>query len=481
MTSKLRKIYFLGIGGIAMANLACLLKKKGYLVSGSDIDTFGPSAELLKTHKISYFKDHNPSHIKLFKPDITVIGNAIQRGNPSLEYVLNNRLLYCSMPEIIKTQLLLNKKPIVITGTSGKTTTTALATWILYKAGLKPTALVGGIMKNLNSGFLNGNGEYVVLEGDEYNSSFYDSSPKFMHYLPYIGLINNIQPDHLDIYGSIEEIIKAFRKLPRLIPEKGLLVMNANDKNSMSLKNDAKSKIETFGQGGSVMAKNIKTDSVGLDFNLYYKNKLLGKIKTKLLGKHNVENILAASAIALNVGISFKKIAEAMATFEGVKRRLEVIYDKNKIKIIDDLAHNPDKVLASLSALRSHFPKHQIVAIFEPRTGSSRRKFFQNIYPPSFKPADLVYIAEPYKKSALDKREVFSSRQLVSDLNKNSTEAYALATADDIITHIKTNRLKTTASFRSFQRRRKTFPTIFCVMTSGGFDDIHQKLISLFK
>ncbi len=464
-----KKIYFLGIGGIAMANLACLLKQKGYLVSGSDIDTFGPSAVLLKKNGINYFKDHNPDYLKKFKPDITVIGNAIQRGNPSLEYILNNRLPYCSMPEIIKTEILNDKKSIVVSGTSGKTTTTAILTWILQSAGLKPTALIGGIANNFNSGFVTGGGDYAVIEGDEYNSSFYDGSPKFMHYQPYIALVNNIQPDHLDIYGHIDEIIKAFRKLPRLIPEQGLLVLNAGDDNSMLLKNDAKSKIETFGQGGSVSAKNIKISTEGLDFDLYRKGKLLGKIKTGLLGKHNIENILGASAVALNIGVSFKKLSEGIATFKGVKRRLEIIHDSKNIKIIDDFAHNPDKVLASLSALRSHFPKHRIVAIFEPRTGSSRRKFFQNQYPASFKPADLVYIAEPYKKSALDQKELFSSKKLVADLNKQKTEAYSLPGADEIITHLKKNLSKTSQ------------PTIITVMTSGEFDSIHQKLISLFS
>lgn len=470
-----KKLYFLGIGGIAMANLACLLKSKGYSVSGSDLDTFGPSAILLKAHGINYFKNHNPENIKKFKPNITVIGNAIQRGNPSLEYILNNRLPYCSMPEIIKNELLRNKKSIVITGTSGKTTTTAILAWILFKAGLKPTALIGGIANNFNSGFATGNGHYAVIEGDEYNSSFYDSSPKFIHYLPHIALINNIQPDHLDIYGSLEEIIKAFRKLPRLVPQNGLLVLNAGDKNSVLLKNDARCNVETFGQGlpgqgGSVMAKNVKTIPTGLEFELHLKGKVLGRIKTGLLGKHNVENILAASTIALNIGISFKKLAEAMETFRGVKRRLEIILDKPGIRIIDDFAHNPDKVLASLSALRSHFPKHRIIAIFEPRTGSSRRKFFQYAYPPSFKPADLVYIAEPFKKEALNKEEVFSSKQLVTNLNTQGTEAYALPTADSIVAHLKKNLAKTSKQ-----------PTIITVMTSGEFDGIHQKLISLFK
>lgn len=464
----LKKYYLIGIGGIAMANLACLFKKMGHLVSGSDIDTFGPSVELLKKHEIKYFKDHNPIHIKKFSPDIVVIGNAIQRGNPSLEYVLNNQLPYCSMPEIIKTELLKDKTPIIITGTSGKTTTTALVAWILQQAELKPTALIGGIVKNLDSGFLAGEGPYAVIEGDEYNSSFYDSSPKFLHYKPYYSIITNIQSDHLDIYGNIENIFKAFQKLVKITPENGLLILNKINPYTIALIQEAKSKVITFGKNGNIWANGIKLTPNGLSFIVYKDAKRLGEIKSGLLGKHNVENILAAIALALELKIPFKKIIKAITGFQGIKRRIETIYQKSAITIIDDFAHNPEKVLASLSALRGHFPKHNIVAIFEPRTGSSRRNFFQNIYPSSFELADLVYIAEPYKKSALNKKDVFSSWQLAKDLNKKGIESYALKDADHILAHLN----------KSFAQRTQE-PTIIVVMTSGEFDDIHQKLIAL--
>ena len=463
-----KKIYLLGIGGIAMANLACLLKKRGFDIYGSDIDTFGPSAELLKKSKIKYFKDHDPDHIKKFRPNTVVIGNAIKRGNPALEYILAENIPYRSMPETIKEEVIKKNKSIVITGTSGKTTTTALTAWILNKAGLKPSALIGGISRNFDSGFLNGSGHYVVVEGDEYNSSFNDSSPKFVHYSPFIAVVNNIQPDHLDIHGSLEGVIEAFQKIPPLIPKNGLLIFNANNENSISLKKMAKSRVEAFGQGGSVFAKKIKTNTDGIEFDLYRKKKL-GKIKTNLLGLHNVENILAASTVALNIGISFKKLSESIKTFKGVKRRLEIIYNKKNIEIIDDFAHNPDKVSASLSALRSHFPQHKIIAIFEPRTGSSRRKFFQDIYPNSFDLVDTAYIAEPFKKEVLKADEVFSSQKLANDLNKKGIESYAFASADDIVAHLKDQIFNKSLSQ----------PILIIIMTSGEFGGIHQKLIKI--
>ena len=462
-----KKIYFIGIGGIAMANLACLLKEAGYSISGSDLDTFGPSAVLLKKYKVKYFKDHNPAHIKKFKPDIVVIGNAIQRGNPALEHVLNNQIPYCSMPEIIKKEVLKNKKSIVVAGTSGKTTTTSLLAWTLKSAGFNPSTLVGGIMKNIDSGFMAGNGQYVVVEGDEYNSCFYDSCPKFIHYMPYHAIITNIQPDHLDIYENMENILKAFKKLARIIPQKGSLVLNSADPNTPSILKDSRSKIITTGKKEGIWADNIKMSPNGLSFDVNVGKKRLGEIRSELFGKHNIENILASVAVSLELKIPFKKIARAMSEFKGIKRRLEIIYEKNNITIIDDFAHNPDKVLASLSALRGHFPKHQIIAVFEPRTGSSRRKFFQKSYISSFKPADLVYIAEPYKKSSLDKKEVFSAPQLSRDLNNNKTKSYALKNADEIIRHMGN-------LGKIFEK-----PTVIIVMTSGEFDEIHQKLINL--
>lgn len=474
----MKKVYFLGIGGIAMANLACLLSAKGgsasggkkYIISGSDLDTFGPSANLLRENKINYFKDHNPSHIKKFKPDIVVIGNAINRGNPSLEYVLNHQVPYCSMPELIRETLLTGKKPIVITGTSGKTTTTAITAWILKEAGLKPTALIGGTVNNLGSGFLNGNGKYVVLEGDEYNSSFYDSGAKFLHYRPYIGVINNIQPDHLDIYGNIDNIVSAFKKFVKIIPSDGLTILNKHSEYTPLLSGEARSKVITFGKGGNIRAENIVLNNDGLSFEAHSDSKKLGTIKSSLFGKHNIENILASITVGLELKIPFKEIAKALAGFKGVKRRLEIIHEEENLKIIDDFAHNPEKVLASLTAIRGHFPKHKIIAIFEPRTGSSRRKFFQDIYPPSFKPADIVYIAETFKKSALNTGEAFSHEKLAADLNADGTEAYDLNTADDIVAHLK----------KDISIDPK-YPTIIIVMTSGEFDNIHKKLISLFK
>ena len=481
----------LGIGGIAMANLAGLLKQKGYNVSGSDSGVFDPSASTLKNLKIPYFNSYKSANLKKFKPDIVVIGNAISRGNEELEYILNEQIPYESMPETLKNKFVDGKKSIVITGTSGKTTTTALIAWILHFNKLSPTFLAGGVIKNLDSGFGYGpryakgygkasKDQYVVLEGDEYNSSFYDACAKFIHYKPFIGIVNNIEQDHVDIYPTVEDIIKAFKRFVKLIPGNGSLILNKDNPNSAGLASFAHSKIKTFGAGGDISAKNISFKETGIEFEAYSGKNKLGKIKSRLFGSHNAENILAAILASMEAGLNFSKISKAIEKFKGVKRRLEIIYQNKTFKVIDDFGHNPEKVAASLSALRNHYPKHRLIAIFEPRTASSRRKIFQSKYVDSFKSADIIYIAEPYKKEDIAPAELFSHQRLVTALSKNGLKAHALATADDIVTHLANNYLhqKKPGVFRGSTSEN---PTIIVVMTSGDFDGIHQKILDLVK
>lgn len=464
----MKKIYLLGIGGIAMANLAGLLKSRGYLISGSDSGIFGPAEKILKNLKIKYFNDYERVHIQNFEPDLVVIGNSISRGNDELEYILDKGMCYKSMPEVIEEEFIRGKKAIVIAGSGGKTTTTALIAWILQYNKLQPSALIGGTVKNFNSGFLFNKGEYIVLEGDEYNSAFFDICPKFLHYRPHIGVINNIALDHVDIYPTLEAIQKTFIRFIRLIPRSGLLILNKNNRESFDLKKHAQTNIGSFGKNADLDAKKIKFKDTGTTFDVNLKKVNLGKIETRLLGRHNVENILAAISVALKVGITFKKVTEAINKFEGVKRRLEIIYKDSRVTIIDDFAHNPQKVTASLNAIRQHFPKNKIIAIFEPRTASSRRKVFQSSYPESFSEANLVYIAEPFKKEALSPNEVFSHKQLAKDLNSKNIKAYAINSADKITKH-----LKSTLKFNE--------KITIVIMSSGEFDSIHGKIVNQLK
>src|SRR3989338_3200406 len=461
------KYYLLGVGGIAMSSLAGLLKQKGHKVSGSDSGVFGPSLAILKKLRIPYADGYDANNIKKFKPDLVIIGNGISRGNIELEYVLNERILFSSLPDIFHKEFVRNKKAIVITGTSGKTTTTALISWILEALKMHPTTLVGGLTMGKNELPLYGQGNYVVVEGDEYNSSFFDIGPKFLHYQPFIGIINNIEHDHVDIYAQLSDVKRVFNKFVSLVPQQGLLIVNRGNPNAMEASRNARSSVQSFGKNGDIIARNISFSTDGLVFDTYFHGQKLGQIKSQLFGHHNVENILATLLVTRALKLPFSQVAKAIENFPGIKRRLETIYVNGQIKIIDDFGHNPQKVAASVSAIRKHNLHSRLIAVFEPRTASSRRKVFQSTYAECFRGADLVYLSQPFNKKALKADELFSSEKLARDLNKKNIQAHVLENADQIVAHLIALLLK-----------KKANQTIILVMSSGSFDGIHQKLKS---
>lgn len=461
------RYYIIGIGGIAMSNLAAFLKKKGHVVSGSDTGTFEPALSLLKNARVPFSPKHNVEYFKTFRPDMVIIGNAIMRGNELLEYVLDENIPYQSLPEAIRQEVIADKKAVVITGTSGKTTITALTTWIFKSAGADPSAFVGGILQNLGTGFLHGNGTWVVLEGDEYSSSFYDKRSKFMYYKPYIGLVNNVGKDHVDLFPRIKDALYSFRQFAGLIPNKGKLLLYRLNKNAASLA-DASPSTEFFGGPEGIHAKEVVYDREGIAFTAMDGRKTFGTVRSSLMGAHNVHNILAATSVALAAGLPFTKIAKGIASFKGVKRRLETLYENDHIKIIDDFGHNPVKVKASLSALRKHHPKSRIIVAFEPRTASSRRTAFQKEYPAAFSSADVAYIAEPFKKELIGKQEQFSSSKLAVTLKRKGVEAFVIKTTQGIVHHIR-------------QHLPEDGHTIIVTMSSGDFGGIREKLVQLAK
>ena len=411
-----------------MASLAGLLKKKGYDVAGSDQDIYPPMSDMLRTLKIPVFTPYNGFHLKHYKPDIVVVGNAIGRGNPELEYILSNGLLpvgrqvlYRSMSDILQEEFIEQKKAIVITGTHGKTTTTALVSWMLECAKLDPTVFVGGLAKNFDSSFKLGKGKYIVIEGDEYDTAFFDKGPKFWHYRPFIGLVNNIELDHIDIYKDLDAIKFAFGRFINLIPKNGLLVVSRENKNAYNLALKlAKSPVSTFGvNAGNWTAKNIKYSDQYISFDAHSNGHTISDIRTKLIGKYNISNILGAITIAKFLKIPDAKIKEAIETFEGVKRRQEIIGEKNGIIVIDDYAHHPTAVRLTLDAVRKSFHGKRFVCVFEPGSASSKRRVFEKHYIESFKHADLVYLYKPFKANSLKRRETFNGKYVSSQLKKS--------------------------------------------------------------
>lgn len=369
-----------------MASLAGLLKRKGYEVAGSDQEMYEPMKSMLEKLKIKVFTPYSAFHMKHWKPDVVIVGNTIGRGNPELEHVLSNGHPpvggYRSMSDILLDEFIFGKKAIVISGTHGKTTTTALIAWILECAGLDPTVFVGGFTGNFNGTFKLGKGEYIVLEGDEYDTAFFDKSPKFWHYRPFIGVVNNIELDHVDIYKDLEAYKYAFARFINLIPNNGLLVANRYDKNVMELVN-------------KFHPPTLKLRRAGM--------KLFG-LKH---GDYMAKNTQAAIAVARFVGVSHETIKKAIASFKGVKRRSEIIGEKNGITVIDDYAHHPTAVRETLIMLKTKFhakgvkARRRLFLMFEPGSASSKHRIFEKQYIKAFRHADIVYLYKPYKTGSL--------------------------------------------------------------------------------
>jgi len=464
----MKRYYLIGISGIAMASVAGLLKARGYEVAGSDQKTWPPASTLLENLKIKVFSPFSVENIKKYKPDVVVVGNAVGRNNPEVEYLLNQNIPYYSIATILKEEFIRGKKAIVITGTHGKTTTTSLVAWILEVAGLDPSLFVGGIAKNFNSSFKLGQGQYIVLEGDEYDTAFFDKGPKFWHYRPYVALVNNIELDHVDIYKDLEAIKFSFDRLIKLIPSQGLLVINQEDKNIQAVMNQNKDlpvTTTTFGlKNGDYTASGLEFKNDVMVFDIFEKGKLLTTVSTGLVGSHNVTNILSAIAISRFLKIPLKKIIEGIATFKGVKRRMEIIGVKNQVTVIDDYAHHPTAVFKTLQALTTKFPKARLLVIFEPGSASSKRRIFENDYIKSFKQADVIYIYKPYNPINIQAKEKFSNQTVAKALKTAGWPAFAFDDMDLLLKNLKT----------SVQPN-----DVIIIMSCRGFDGIFAKIMEI--
>ena len=454
---KRRRYYFLGIGGIAMGTLAGMLKSKGHIVTGSDKENiYPPMSDILNKLKIKVFSPYNEFHLKQFKPDIVVIGNTIKRGNPELEYIISNKIIYRSMSDIVREEIIDSKKllPVVVTGTHGKTTTTALISWILECAGFDPTIFCGGFMRNINSSFKLGKGKYVVIEGDEYTTSFWDKNPKFMHYRPHIGIINNIDHDHLDIYETINETKLAFKKFANLIPNSGLLILNADNKNMGDVSGETSGEKITFGiKNGMVQAKNIKFVSGETNFDVVFHNassnpiRLQG-IEMKLIGRFNIYNCLAAISIGLYLNVPHETLKKAIASFDGVSRRAEILGEKNGKIVINDFAHHPTAIYETLNGIKKMFPMKRLIALFETASSSSKIKSMEKHIINALKLADMAFI---YK---IKNSKSFTKAKLSSKINVSQN-------IENILFHLK----------------QITKPNdVIVIMTSKGFDGIKDKI-----
>ena len=459
------KVHFIGVCGTAMATLAALLKQQGHDVQGSDEHVYPPMSDFLEAERIRAFAGYDADHID-GSIEMVVVGNAISRGNPELETVLERKMRYCSLPEAVREHFLWRSRSVVIAGTHGKTTTTSLTGWLLLHAGLDPSILVGGIARNLGNGgssYRLGKGREFVIEGDEYDSAYFDKTAKFLKYLPDIAVINNVEFDHADIYADLDAVRLAFRRLVNLVPRSGLLLLGADSADAAALKKAAVSPVETFGLAESAdwRAVDVAVSQSGQSFDLWHGGIAVGKMEVPLFGLHNVRNALAAIAVAQACGVPVETIAAGLRLFTGVKRRLEVFGEAAGVTVYDDFAHHPTAIAETLAGLRAANPHRRIWAIFEPRSASSSRRVFQRDFAKAFGPADEVIIA-PVFRATLPEAERLSPQELVADLKSSGQRARCAASIDDIVSTI-------------VKERKDGDLVVF--MSNGGFGGIHGKML----
>ncbi|MCG8683353.1 MAG: UDP-N-acetylmuramate:L-alanyl-gamma-D-glutamyl-meso-diaminopimelate ligase [Desulfobacterales bacterium] len=472
MTKSIKRIHLTAACGTGMGTLACILKEMGYEVTGSDQNVYPPMSDFLVENGITLFSGYDPSNISddpSKVPDLVIIGNAISRDNPEAVAVMERGIPYMSMPQAVNHFIAGDKKIILVTGTHGKTTTSSIMAHLLESAGLSPSFMVGGILKDFNSSFKIGSGEYMVIEGDEYDTAFFDKGPKFMHYDPYITIMTGIEFDHADIFTDLDHICRVFTDLIRKIKGKShIIACNENQTLNTVLK-QAGVDAHTYGDGGNWQITDHCQDVDWGAINCQPRTlaKILGPdtgidLQTPLQGRHNLLNATACVAAARSIGISEADIAKGLATFSGIKRRQEVRGVARGVTVMDDFAHHPSAVKETIAAVKPFYPDGRIVAVFEPRTNTSMRNIFQDIYPASFDLADLVCICSPGVKKNIPDEERFLPATLASDIQDRGITANHFDDPGQVI---------------DFLLPELKSGDLVLIMSNGGFGNIHQRLL----
>ncbi|HUF47005.1 MAG TPA: UDP-N-acetylmuramate:L-alanyl-gamma-D-glutamyl-meso-diaminopimelate ligase [Vicinamibacterales bacterium] len=457
--------HFIGVAGVAMATLAAMLKARGHAVQGSDHGIYPPMSDFLEREGIRTFDGYRVEHLV---PEVqtVIVGNAISRGNPELEAVLDRKIRYQSLPEALREHFLWSSRSLVIAGTHGKTTTTALAGWLLMAAGQDPSVLVGGVAANFGGSYRLGSGRDFVIEGDEYDSAFFDKTAKFLKYLPDIAAVTNLEYDHADIYADMEALRVAFRRLVTLIPRSGRLILGADSPEALRLARDAPCPVETFGLGPTAdwRATELTPHEQGVTFEVTRQRERLGHVKSPLFGEHNVRNALAALAVGAAAGLEFEVMVRGLASFEGVKRRLEPRGVVRGVTVIDDFAHHPTAIFETVRALKASYPDRRVWAVFEPRSATACRRVFQDDFVRAFAEsgADQVVLASVFRTSLPDD-ERLSVEHVVRELVKEGTPARTLPSVDAIVAAI---------------AREARDGDVVVMMSNGAFGGIHDKLLA---
>ena len=455
-----------------MASLAGMLQARGHRVTGSDENVYPPMSTMLRDLGIHVAQGYRPEHLDP-APDCVVVGNALSRGNAEVEETLNRKLTYRSQAEVVKEEFVRGRRSLVVAGTHGKTTTTSIAAWVMEVGGLDPSFLVGGVVQNFGKSFRVTGSDYFVVEGDEYDTAYFDKGPKFMHYLPETAIVNNIEFDHADIYQDLAAVKLAFRRLMNLVPANGRLVAGWDDTNVRAVVAEMgprlHTRLETFGTSADAkwQARDIDFSGELTRFRVFRGGELWGEFETPLIGEFNVRNTLAVVVAAEAWGVGAAAIKEALATFRSVQRRMQVKGAAAGVTVIDDFAHHPTAVRETLQALRAKYRGGRLVAVFEPRSATSRLAVFQQEYVDALGQADYVVVAKVFdrEKGSIYGR-LLDTNELAEEIGAAGTPAHCIDDADSIVRHL-----------APVLRAGDTV----AVMSNGGFDRIHDKLLDALR
>jgi UDP-N-acetylmuramate: L-alanyl-gamma-D-glutamyl-meso-diaminopimelate ligase len=457
-----KNFHFLGICGTAMASVAAALQERGFKVSGSDENVYPPMSRFLEKKGIAPKEGYRAENVPA-DADVVVIGNVMKRGNPEVEAVLNRKLFYLSLPEVLKNYFLRGRHNLVVTGTHGKTTTTALLAWIMEKAGRKPGYLIGGIPKNFGEGARLNDSKYFVIEGDEYDTAFFDKRSKFVHYLPELVIVNNIEFDHADIFKDLDEIKLSFRRLLNIVPQNGMVILNGDDSNCVEVARNCLAQMIEVG-----FSKNCAQRIREVAYSPESSRFKLGEdvFEIPLIGEFNVRNAAMAAMAARFYDVPKAKIDSAFKSFTGIARRLELRGEARGVKVIDDFGHHPTAVAQTLQALRNRYRRHRLWAVFEPRSNTTRRAVFQQQLPEAFQFADGVFISQVARLEQIPEDERLKPEGVVAAIAKTGRPAFYERNADAIIDRI-TPMLQP--------------KDVVVVFSNGGFDNIHEKLLARLR
>ena len=457
-----KHIHLIGICGTAMASLAGLLQTRGHRVTGSDTAAYPPMSDFLLSLGVRVAQPFSPSNLNP-RPDLVVVGNVVSRGNVELEHVLDERIPFCSLPQILHHEFLQSREVLAVAGTHGKTTTTSMLAWMFHSAGRNPSFLIGGIAENFGSSFAVGSGKNFIIEGDEYDTAFFDKGPKFLHYFPDGVILTSVEFDHADIYDDLKAVETAFKRLVNLVPRRGKIIAYDTGESLDRCLAKAFCAVERYGMSETAdwRITDMQVSPTKTAWKVIHSGKEWASLEFPLAGEYNVLNATAAAALASHYGLSANEIAAALKTFKSVKRRLEVKAEVNGITIVDDFAHHPTAIAGTLAALRGRYPGSRLWVVLEPRSNTLRRRVLQDSLAKSLSGADEVIVAQVFKMDAIPEEERLDVNTLAAQISQTGRRVQVLEDADRIVDAI-------APELRSGD--------VVAILSNGGFGGIYEKL-----